>query len=187
MQNIWFEKINNYDNFFYIIEFKGEKIGLIDNKNTNWAGGTTDSGLFLYDKNYYETHIPVAASVILMQAGFFLLNGKDARIKILRNNKKAIDYNTHLGFEQEENQNSDSNSCNYILTKDRFLKVNKKLHEALLKLNEYDDPYYYVIIEDHDYLSGVGQQVEKVINQLDPSIVYSKIWNDEKRELKLTI
>ncbi|MEA3479818.1 MAG: hypothetical protein U9R60_16680, partial [Bacteroidota bacterium] len=36
MQEEWFESIDTIYNMYYIIEYKGEKVGLINGKNINW-------------------------------------------------------------------------------------------------------------------------------------------------------
>jgi len=172
-QKEWFRIIDNYDNFYYIIEYQGEKIGLIDNKNTNWATGSTDSGLFIYNEKYINTFVPVAASFILINVGFYILNGKDALIKILNKNKKAIEYNESLGFYQVESPEGkdDGQVCWYRLSPESFEKKTKHLRDALIQSHGNNDPYLYLVLEPHDYKNGVGQEVEKVLHALPTGLI----------------
>jgi RimJ/RimL family protein N-acetyltransferase len=171
MQKEWFESINNYDNFYYIIEFEGEQIGLINNKNTDWEKGTTESGLFLVNDKYYDTHIPVASSFLLLEAGFYVLGGKDAVIHILDNNIKAIEYNRALGFEPVDHH-AEKGFTEYVLSRSSFEKKTARVRQALTKLYAKNDPYYYLLLDPYDYTIGIAQEIEKVIRQLPKEMIH---------------
>lgn len=179
MQLKWFESIDNYNNFFYIIEYKGEKIGLIDNKGTDWNSGSTHSGLFIYEEKYRGTHIPVAASLILMQIGYGLLNVRETRIKVLRENQIAINYNTHLGFEIC-NDNPGEIYVEMIQKRESFSSLTMKLHQQLVKLTPGKDPYLYLILEPHDWKNGVAQGVCAELEKVDADKI---IWRKEKNKI----
>ena len=55
MQKKWFESIDNYLNYYFIIIYDGKKIGLINIKNIDWVKNTdvSESGLFLWDLELY--------------------------------------------------------------------------------------------------------------------------------------
>jgi len=173
MQIKWFESINNYNNFFYIIEYDNKKIGLIDNKNTNWEAGQTHSGLFIYDSAYWDTYIPVGASLILMQIGYCLLQMKETRIKVLKNNQKAIIYNQQLGFNIIDNNTPDK-YYEMVQYAESFNKKTKNLHKALIKLGNQSDIYLQLHLEPHDYLNGVAQGVEQELKKLNKKYIVSE-------------
>lgn len=178
MQQEWFRSIDNYNNFFYIIEYNGEKIGLIDNKGTDWQAGSTQSGLFIYEEKYRETHIPVAASLILMQIGYGLLNVQETRIKVLKDNQKALNYNLYFGFEICRN-NPDEIFVEMIQRRESFFKKTNSLHHQLVKLTKDKDPYLYLYLEPHDYLNGVAQGVLNEMNKVEKSKI---IWEKHENE-----
>ena len=170
----WFKKIDNYDNFFYIIEYKGEKIGLIDNKNTNWSSGSTESGLFIYDEKYANSFIPVAASFILISVGFYILNGKDALIKVIKSNSRAIEYNTKLGFMAvDATVGSEDDALYFKLSRESFESKTKSLRQAMINTYAGNDPYLYLLLDADDYMNGVRQEVEKVIERLPDTLIKS--------------
>jgi RimJ/RimL family protein N-acetyltransferase len=172
MQKKWFDGINNYNNFFYIIQYNNDNIGLIDNKNTDWNLGSTESGLFLFDEKYYNTHIPIAASFILIEIGFYILNGKDSHIKVLRSNKKAINYNLKLGF-VPFSDDPGKDYIEFILTRENFQKKTLKLRKAITSLHSSNDPYLYLILDPEDYKSGLAGSIEKVIDGLPAEYIVS--------------
>jgi UDP-4-amino-4,6-dideoxy-N-acetyl-beta-L-altrosamine N-acetyltransferase len=172
MQMEWFRKIDNYRNFYYIIEVGNEKVGLINNKDTDWEQHTTESGLFLFDEKFNDTYVPVAASMILLEAGFLILGGRDATIRILSDNHKAIAYNKQLGFEEEACDEKDFKF--FRLTREQFLLKTHRIREMLTKSYANRDPRMYMTLEAHDYENGVGQEVEKVIAGLPKGIIISQ-------------
>ena len=179
MQLKWFETVNNYNNFFYIIQVNNDSIGLIDNKNTDWSIGTTESGLFLFDEKYFDTHYPIAASFILIEIGFFILNGKDAFIKVLRSNKRAIEYNSQLGFEPF-NDDGEKAYIELILTKENIIRKTSNLRKAMNSLQSADDPYLYLYLDAADRKSGIAQTIESVFETLPADIrVKKEIRGDE--------
>ncbi len=159
MQLNWFNSINNPDNYYYIIIYQGEKIGLINEKGFDSMGSkTTESGLFLADDKYRGTHVPVFASLVLLEMSYFFLGGGDSYIRILKDNKASIVYNKQLGYELEPGQEQVDNQL-YKLTRERFINKTYKIRKAALKVSG-GSPLYSVVWEPEDYLTGMAQESE---------------------------
>ena len=58
MQQDWFKSIDNFDNFYFVIEYEGKKIGLINSSKIEWDTVSSEGGIFLWDEQYYETFVP---------------------------------------------------------------------------------------------------------------------------------
>lgn len=170
MQKAWFKSINNLDNFYYIMEYNDEKIGLINNKNSDWESGVSESGIFIWDEKYLNTTVPIFASLLLIEAGFYILNGKKNFIRILKSNTKARNFSMSLGYVLCENQEDIENQL-YILTKESFEKTGSKVQKAVKSLFN-DDKTIYIYLEKPDYESGLAQFMEK---QLSQSPLFDKI------------
>lgn len=175
MQKKWFESIDNFNNFYYIIIYKNEKIGLINEKNINWEakiseGGdkSSEAGLFIWETKYAETFVPILTSLCLIEIGFYLLQWTKTYIRVLKGNKKAIEYNMNLGFNLCEGQ-EDINNQLYVLTKQSFEQKAKKIRKSALEISGNDNTLY-LILEKADYLSGIAQKIENIINSLPFSI-----------------
>jgi UDP-4-amino-4,6-dideoxy-N-acetyl-beta-L-altrosamine N-acetyltransferase len=163
MQKKWFNSINNINNFYYIIHYKNEKIGLINNKNTDWKTRSSEAGIFIWNHNY--EFAPLLASLLLCEIGFYIFQGGDSYIQTLRTNLKAIEYNHMLGYELFEDDMS-KDTCMYKLNRASFETNTRKLREAALKLSG-NDPAIYMILEKHDYLSGIAQFIESIEKDLN--------------------
>ncbi len=159
MQQKWFDSINNFENFYYLIEYKGAKIGLLNDKNMDWKARTSESGLFLWDESYINTIVPVLASLCLLDVGFYYLNWNMSFIKVLRDNPKAIEYVNNLGYLICEGQENVENQ-QYYLTKELFETRGKKIQKAARAFIDEESGEGYLLLEPADYESGIAQIIE---------------------------
>ncbi len=164
MQEQWFESINNFENFYYIIEYKGVKIGLLNDKNMDWKARTSESGLFLWDESYINTMVPVLASLCLLDVGFYYLNWNTSYSKVLRDNAQAIEYVSNLGYELCEGQEEAENQL-YYLTRELFETKGKKIQKAARAFLEDESGEGYLLLEPVDYETGIAQKIENYFTE----------------------
>jgi RimJ/RimL family protein N-acetyltransferase len=132
MQETWFKSIDNIYNYFFVIIFEGEKIGLINGKNVDFEKKTCEGGIFIWDERYWFSGIPVRASICMMELtfNFALLNSVYAHIR--DNNPIAIYYNKLLGFRPIPNQEKNI----YELSKEDFETKSTKFKNPIMKLTQ---------------------------------------------------
>ena len=159
MQQTWFDSINNFENFYYIVEYKGKKIGLLNDKNMDWQARTSESGLFLWDDTYINTLVPVLASLCLLEVGFYYLNWNTSYIKVLRDNQQAKEYVHSLGYMLCDGQ-EDIENQKYYLTRELFETRGKKIQKAARAFLEEESGEGYLLLEPADYESGIAQKIE---------------------------
>jgi UDP-4-amino-4,6-dideoxy-N-acetyl-beta-L-altrosamine N-acetyltransferase len=162
MQQKWFDSINNFENFYYIIEYKGAKIGLLNDKNMDWEARTSESGLFLWDESYINTIVPVLASLCLLDAGFYYLDWNKSNIKVLRNNSQAKEYVNSLGYVLYEGQENIENQM-YYLTRELFETRGRKIRKAARAFLDEESGEGYLLLEPFDYESGLAQKIENYL------------------------
>jgi len=173
MQNKWFHSIDNINNFYYIIIYKDEQIGLFNEKNIDWEHKTSETGLFIAEKKYINTQIPVLTSLFLSEIGFYLLQGERTYIRILKDNHQAIKYSRSFGYELCENQD-DQELQQYVLTRQHFENKGKKLLDAANKIYK-ENAVLWLYLEEHDYQSGVAQFIENIIDRSELKIQFDVI------------
>lgn len=134
MQSLWFQKINNKYNYYFIIEHDNKKIGLISCKDTEPDTKIAEGGIFIWDKSYWGTMIPAFASLTMLQAVFeYFKSGEESVITVANNNKVALDFNISLGYEiKDENEGF----CKLYLTKEKYNTRCKKLIKAAAIYNK---------------------------------------------------
>ena len=166
MQKEWFKSVNNYENFYYIIEFGEKKIGLINSSHIDWDTVSSEGGIFLWDEQYYETFVPVWASLCLLETSYFILGAGRSAIKTLHDNERAKRLNTHLGYELQAGQEDVYNQV-YLMTASSFRLHAPKLIRAA-KLLAGDDPNgHSVFFDQEDIRSGLADFIHgKIIKDM---------------------
>lgn len=137
MQKKWFQSVNNNNNLYFIIEYKGKKIGLINGKDIDWENKTMETGIFIWNKYYRKTHIPTICTMIFAEFGV-AMGGLTPTATILRNNERALKYNKMLGFKIIEDD-PDKEYVRLSLEQDNMGYIAKRL-KAALNLLAGDEP-----------------------------------------------
>lgn len=130
MQLAWFQQVNNAFNYYFVIEFEGKKVGLINAKDYQPELGFGEGGIFIGDQAYEHSFAAVYASLCLLNFVYYMLGTiEKSRIRILKSNTRAIQYNKLLGYEWICDSDDGQNAM-YELTFERFQKLGIKLNMA---------------------------------------------------------
>jgi UDP-4-amino-4,6-dideoxy-N-acetyl-beta-L-altrosamine N-acetyltransferase len=164
MQREWFKSVNNFENFYYIIEYEQKDIGLINSSKIEWDTVSSEGGIFLWDEKYYETFVPVWASLCLLETSFFILGAGKSTIKTLRDNERAKKLNIHLGYELAPGQEEVYNQV-YIMTASSFRLHAPKLIKAATLLAGNDPEGHSVFFDREDIRSGLADFVDGKIKK----------------------
>jgi RimJ/RimL family protein N-acetyltransferase len=182
MQKEWFNTIDNFDNYYFIIEYEGEKIGLINTSKIDLEKRSSEGGIFLWEEKYYETMVPVWASLLLLETNIFLLNAEKSYIKTLKDNERAKKLNVHLGYKLMDGQENVDNQ-EYELTRESFIEKSGKLIKAANLMAPQDAHPFCMYFDNEDIKSGLAEHVqnqmvdeyiESVENKGDGRYIYIK-------------
>jgi RimJ/RimL family protein N-acetyltransferase len=135
-QLAWFNSINNASNYYFIIEYLGEKVGLIHAKNFSEEDGIGEGGIFIGEYDYLETWASVMASICLLNFIFAKTNINRSMVRVQAHNRCAISYNLKLGYKIDH---QDANECRMILDKEDFLCKTTLLKSVLSKISKGQD------------------------------------------------
>ena len=174
MQKKWFDSINNKYNLYFIIEYKGKKIGLINGKDIDYEKMSMETGVFYWDKSILKSHIPVICSLIFAEIGVKIFK-LTAYAKIRKDNTNARRFNKLLGFEVYKN--IDPEYQLYKMNIESYTKRSKVIMKAfniILPKGKTN-----LLLEDRDYECGIAQIIE---NNL-PEIVLYNSENTDKGKL----
>ena len=101
MQLNWFYSVNNAENYYFIIRYKGQKVGLINAKDYQENKGFGEGGIFIGEKEFEDSFAAVFASLCLLNFVFYMLpHITKSRIRVLKSNIRAIQYNKLLGYQE---------------------------------------------------------------------------------------
>jgi len=130
MQQKWFASVNNPYNYYFMINYEGEDIGVINCKNVNIKDGYGEGGIFIFNQKHIESMAPVFASLCLINAIFYVMKfSNKSFIRIMRNNSRAIKYNRSMGYTLIPGQDEIKNQW-YVLTKEDYEIKSSKLNKA---------------------------------------------------------
>ena len=131
-QEKWFASIDNKFNNYFLIHHKDEQVGLIYGANIDWEKKETgNGGIFIWKEALLETHVPLAASLLLTEISF-LLGLERTYIKVLRDNPRAISYNQNLGYELLPGQETVVNQ-RYVLTKENYYSKSARFRKPFVQ------------------------------------------------------
>lgn len=129
-QAIWFESINNASNYYFIIEFENQKIGLINAKNYDKSKGFGEGGIFIGNQKYLNSVVSTFSTLCILNAVFFEFKiATKSVIKVLNHNLPSIEYNKLIGYKALE-QTNDGISTQYELTLENYTIYGAKLNQA---------------------------------------------------------
>jgi RimJ/RimL family protein N-acetyltransferase len=158
MQLEWFRSVDNFENFYYIIEYQGSDIGLINSSKIEWDTVSSEGGIFLWDDRYYETFVPVWASLCILETSYFILGASKSYIKTLQDNERAKKLNMHLGYELQPDQEDVYNQV-YMMTASSFRLHASKLIKAATMIAGHDLAGHSVSFDMEDIRTGLADFV----------------------------
>jgi len=146
MQQLWYDALNPATDIYLIVEHDKKARGLINTRNINYDKGENESGVFFWDEEALQSHLPVITSWLAGEAGYVLLGGKQTSVQVLKSNKQALEFNMNIGFRitgETENlcfmqQTKESFSHKTLESRNRYLELTGG--DKLLKLSFGDHP-----------------------------------------------
>lgn len=133
MQEKWFNSLDPYSDFYFVINSGGRQVGLIHTSDVHWQDKTANSGLFIWEENFLGSHVPVLASLAMLDIFFEICGIESYYAKVLHSNKAALNYNYKLGFEEVPGQKV-SKFKTLILTRDNYIDKGEKIRETARRL-----------------------------------------------------
>jgi len=126
MQLNWFNKINNENNYYFIVKYNNEEIGLVNIKDIDYNKKCAETGIFIYEDKYLNSDVGIRAALCNIDFAFEYLNLDYIPGHIMADNKRAIRFNKAFGCLLAENQEGLEKQL-YILTKERYYQYRGKL------------------------------------------------------------
>lgn len=180
-QKAWYRSVNNLNNNYLLIYYKGEKIGLLNDKNIDWEKRTSESGLFLGRTEYYNTFVPYLVSVAGIELNFHFLNWNRQYAHIMRTNLNAIKYNVQLGYRLMPGQEEIENQL-YEMSRESYDACSGRIQKAVKALAT-EDHLPRLLLEPEDFESGIAAQIEPLLINRPEMHIYDSAegrWFEEK-------
>ena len=131
MQATWFNRINNRNNYFFIIKYDGRDIGLINIRDVDCNRTHGESGIFIWDDDVYHQGIATKAGLCMYDFAFNDLNLDYLVAHIFNTNTASIKYHQKLGFTLDSNEEIDPK-----FPKNQLYRLESKTYNALTEDNK---------------------------------------------------
>jgi RimJ/RimL family protein N-acetyltransferase len=161
----WFRSINNFNNFYFIVEYKGRKVGLVDIKDINWEERSGEAGVFMMERDLSAALIPMAGALSMSELVVDVFGFKKLYAKVLKNNKTMQKLNGLFGYKKvEEEGNDDKEYDKFYITPESYNKYSRKWLKLIHAMG-FDSGMMKFIMEPEDYENDFGHKMEKLLEQ----------------------
>lgn len=126
MQKRWFSSIDNNYNYYFILQYNNDDIGLINIKSINFEKKEGEKGSLIWQTNSRGKGIGTIANYLIIRFAFEKLKLNSLIIHILKTNPRSIHLNKKLGFKLAEQQEYEDNQ-KYYLNKETFYAIQDSL------------------------------------------------------------
>lgn len=124
MQKKWFASVDNENNYYFIINYKGQDVGLTNVKDVDFGKKTGEGGIFIYENSLLNSDIPFRVIFALNDFCFDELGLETMVAHIMDDNQRAIDFNLVLGYKKAPDSKGPKST--YFLNKVDYLKCREK-------------------------------------------------------------
>lgn len=102
IQEAWFARLDPAQQYFYVVEYLGQKVGLVNLKN--FAAGSAEGGIYIAVESLQDHAIGLRAMLAMYDFGFQTLGLHEITAHILSTNKRAIRVNQAIGAVRDPGQ-----------------------------------------------------------------------------------
>lgn len=132
MQRAWFHRVDNDQNYFFLVEVDGQKVGLADVKNISWEDRWCEGGNF-YRRDYWHTIVPYQGSFACFDFVFNELKLDCVRSRILVTNPRSIRFNRAFGYVVSPGQEGVENQW-YTVSRDDYERATSALRRTVERI-----------------------------------------------------
>ncbi|MBA2962919.1 MULTISPECIES: GNAT family N-acetyltransferase [Ramlibacter] len=123
MQARWFAGLDPARQYFYVVEYGGRDVGLVNLKNLDPVARSAEGGIYLADQSLRDGLVGMAALLAMYDHGFGALGLGTISAHILDDNPRALRFNQALGFRIAPAQQGVRNQLHLLAQADYFART----------------------------------------------------------------
>jgi len=180
----WFHSINNFNNFYFILQYKGRKVGLVNIKDINWEERTGEAGIFMNERDLSTLLLPVVGTVAINDLLKDVFGIKKIYAKVRKENKAMHRINALLGYKKAKDvDTTDKEYDLYETTPDDSYRNSKKWLKLINPMGG-EAGKLRINMEPEDYVNDFGEKMEQLIKScsvdfkidtVDENKIYTRI------------
>ena len=161
----WFHSINNFNNFYFIVEYKGRKVGLVNIKDIDWDARSGEAGVFMMERDLSAALIPMAGALSMSELVVDVFGFKRLYAKVRKDNKTMQKLNGMFGYKKMEDEaNKDKEYDMFYITPDTYNKYSRKWIKLIHAMG-FDSGMMKFFMEPEDYENDFGEKMEALLEQ----------------------
>jgi len=126
----WYSRINNVNNWYFVVKKDGISLGLIGLKSVDFDRKTTEPGIMMANPRHPESLVPASVGMLLLgEFGFHVLGMKRFIAHMFDDHTKALSNNDYLGAKVIDHFGDKSLHTEGSL--ESFSQSSLKIHKAL--------------------------------------------------------
>ncbi|RLD90108.1 MAG: hypothetical protein DRJ09_05240 [Bacteroidetes bacterium] len=163
-QLAWFQGINNFNNFYFILEYKGRRVGLVNIKDINWDERSGEAGIFMNERDLSALLIPVVGIVAINELLSSVFGIKKLFAKVRKENKAMQRLNALFGYKKVTDIDTSDKEYNlYVTTPGGKTGYSHKWIKLISSMG-FETGNLKIIMEPEDYETDFGIKMEQQIN-----------------------
>ncbi len=163
MQKEWFKSVDNFNNFYFLIIYKGKKVGLGNVKNIDWEKKEGEAGIFITKQRLVGSILPIVGSLTLSDIVYKLLRLTRITAQIRQDNPRAKKLSKLTGSQLAEGQEGKETQLYYI-TKEAFYKATKKFFALMAPLG-FSTGKMNIHFDKYDFNTGFADKFIKLLDE----------------------
>ncbi len=161
----WFHSINNFNNFYFIVEYKGRKVGLVNIKDIDWDKRSGEAGVFMMEKDLSAALIPMAGALSMSELVVDIFGFKRLYAKVRKDNKTMQKLNGMFGYKKiKDEANKDKEYDMFYITPDTYNKYSRKWIKLIHAMG-FDSGMMKFFMEPEDYENDFGEKMEALLEK----------------------
>lgn len=163
MQKKWFRRIDNFNNFYFIIVRKGINTGVANIKNIDWYTKTGEVGVLVSDQKFIGDSTNLLVALTMCDFCFKVLGINSVTSTVRKDNWRANKFNKALGFKILKNHDTSENIL-YSVTKEMFYSSTKR-YFMYWKPMEQAEKNMTITFDTYDQNSGITNKMKNLLEQ----------------------
>jgi RimJ/RimL family protein N-acetyltransferase len=137
----WFNNLDSNTNYYFIVNHKQQRIGLMNIKDINWQDKTGEPGGFIIEQHYLGTLVPALCLLMMFDFAFYHLGLSELQGKVLETNSASLNCNLELGGIIASTENG---ICRIVHSKQNYQHASARYRDAARALYPESESQFYI-------------------------------------------
>lgn len=160
----WFKSINNFNNFYFILIYKGRRVGIFNVKDVDWEERSGEAGIFMKERDLSALLIPVVGILAINELINSVFGIKKLYAKVRKENKAMLRLNALFGYKKVDDANTADKPYDLYVTTPDSKTAHSDRWLKLINSMGFKTGSTKIIMEPEDYENDFGKKMEQLMS-----------------------